>query len=106
MTRTPLYKIKIKADINPFNLSPLPDPEGTVLLMANQGAYFVEIEKVEETATAPQKIDGDKLLCWLKEWKDSINALHRDPIVEEETLELIIARIEQEMEGGRNDASL
>lgn len=47
MTRTPLYKIKIKADINIFNPAPLPDPEGTVLLMTNQGAYFVEIEKSE-----------------------------------------------------------
>lgn len=50
-----LYKIRIKADINLFETVPLPDPEGTILLMSNQGAYFVEIEKVERTEQALEK---------------------------------------------------
>lgn len=56
MTRTPIYKIKIKADINPFNPSPLPDPEGTVLLMANQGAYFAEIERDKDAESAIERL--------------------------------------------------
>lgn len=50
-----LYEIKIKADLNVFEPKPLPAPDGTLLLMTNQGAYFAEMKKAEDAEQALEK---------------------------------------------------